>query len=256
MPRSLNEIKAPVGRDYSIRSLMLRLTRKKEAMTENWKCEHCGGEGWVPFEFDERGFIKNMRPCACQVTARVERCIPAKYRAATLADFNAPNIEAVGDWIGHGQGLGHGQSHGLFLYGPTGVGKTHLAMAICRRLIESGQEVLVRSATDFYREVRNSFNEERSESSVMREYASARWLLLDDIGSGNLGDFERRYLLDLLDHRASANLRTIVTSNLSAEDFAERLDERIGSRLHEFTTLLCKGADRRAQRGRTKAAAA
>jgi DNA replication protein DnaC len=53
-------------------------------------------------------------------------------------------------------------------------------------------------------------------------------------------------LLDLLDQRTSR--RTIVTSNLTVEEFSKRLDERIGSRLREFTSFHCGGADRRATR--------
>ena len=212
------------------------------------KCDLCGGDGWVPAERDERGYIKNMRRCECQQAARIARCIPSKYVEAKLANFKAPTIDAVEAWIEDTR------SPGLFLYGASGVGKTHLAVAICRRLLESRQDVLVRSAARFYRELRDGFNAERSESSILREYVSARWLMLDDIGSGALSDFERRYLLDLLDQRADR--RTIVTSNLSAEDFARRLDERIGSRLREFTTLQCQGADRRATRGRPKSVAA
>lgn len=211
-------------------------------------CEVCGGTGWAPAERDERGYIKNVRLCECKKDGRITRRIPAKYRDARLTDFKAPTVDAVETWIDDSQ------SPGLFLYGPSGVGKTHLAVAICRRLLESGEDVLLRPSTRFYRELRDGFNTERSEGSVMREYVTARWLLLDDVGSGALTDFERRYLLDLLDQRADR--KTLLTSNLTVDDFTQRLDERIGSRLREFTYLRCAGADRRATRSRPKIVAA
>ena len=103
-------------------------------------------------------------------------------------------------------------------------------------------------ASRFYREIRAGFNSERSEEAVLAEYVRAHWLLLDDVGAGALSDFERRYLLDLLDQRADR--KTLITSNLTIEDFARRLDERVASRLREFTSLDCQGADRRATRNR------
>jgi DNA replication protein DnaC len=211
-------------------------------------CPECGGEGWVPAERDERGFIKAMRPCECQRATRIARRIPAKYASARLADFKAGIMDVVTAW------LRDSRSPGLFLYGPVGTGKTHLAVAICRVLLEAGQDVLLKSATRFYRDIRESFNSDRNEESVVAEYVRVPWLLLDDVGAGALSDFERRYLLDLLDRRADR--RTMITSNLAVEDFARRLDERIASRLREFTSMACQGADRRAVRGGSKFAAA
>lgn len=180
--------------------------------------------------------------CECQVSTRIARRIPAKYSQARLADFKGGTIDAVAS------GLEDVKSPGLFLFGEPGVGKTHLAVAICRVLLEAKADVLLRSAARFYRELRGAFNADRTEEAVFSDYKRPPWLLLDDIGSGALSDFERRYFLDLLDQRADR--RTIITSNLSAEDFSQRLDARIGSRLSEFTSIRCAGSDRRAMRGK------
>ena len=181
-----------------------------------------------------------MRPCECQSVTRIVRRIPEKYAQARLSDFKGSTIDAVANW------LKDTRSPGLFLYGPVGTGKTHLAVAICRVLLEGGHDVLLRLATTFYQDLRSSFNGERSEQAVLADYVRVPWLLLDDAGGGALTDFERRYLLDLLSLRADR--RTISTSNLSVEEFATRLDERIASRLREFTSFHCGGADRRALR--------
>jgi len=202
-------------------------------------CDFCI-DGWLAAERDERGFTKNVRPCECQLRRRVELRIPAKYGGARLSGFKGATISAVGDW------LEQKNSPGLFIFGAPGIGKTFLAVAICRTLLEAGQDVLLRSAARFYRELRGGFNSERGEESILNEYVGALWLLLDDLGAGALTDFERRYLQDLLDQRADR--RTIITSNLTVADFGQRLDERIASRLSEFTSLRFTGADRRAQR--------
>jgi DNA replication protein DnaC len=228
------------GQSIPVSSLVTNLTPPSA-------CPECDGEGWVPAEHDERGFIKTMRRCECQRSARIARRIPAKYASARLSDFKAPVMDAVAAW------LQDSQSPGLFLFGSVGTGKTHLAIAICRALLEAGQDVMIQSASQFYSEIRSTFNSDQGEESVLAVYFRAPWLLLDDVGAGALSDFERRYLLDLLDRRA--NRRTIITSNLGVEDFARRLDERIASRLREFKTLQCEGADRRAVRGRPRFAA-
>ncbi|HKV25627.1 MAG TPA: ATP-binding protein [Candidatus Acidoferrum sp.] len=143
------------------------------------------------------------------------------------------------------------QSPGLFLYGPVGTGKTHLAYAILRALLEDGQNALAVSAANFYRELRSAFNSEQNEETIFGKYVGVPWLMFDDAGAGALSDFERRTLLDLLDRRAS--LKTIITSNLTVEEFGKRLDERIGSRLSEFLLFHCGGTDRRAKRNQQAA---
>jgi DNA replication protein DnaC len=171
---------------------------------------------------------------------RIARRIWPKYSQARLSDFKVSTLNAVAAW------LRDSRSPGFFLSGGVGVGKTHLAVAICRALLEVGQDVLLVNAARFYRELRGAFNTEGGEESVMSAYCRAPWLLFDDAGAGALTDFERRYLLDLLDQRSSR--KTIITSNLTVEEFAKRLDERIASRLREFTLFQCGGADRRATR--------
>jgi DNA replication protein DnaC len=205
-------------------------------------CELCKGDGYVVAERDARGYIKNMRACECQRSEKIRRRIPSRYVHAKLSDFRPSTQAMVAAWF-HDR-----QSPGLLLYGPVGTGKTHLAYAILRTLLEAGQDVLAVNSASFYRELRGAFNTERTEDSVMAPYCRAAWLLFDDAGAGALTDFERRYLLDLLDQRAS--LRTIITSNLTVEEFRKRLDERIGSRLSEFTSFHCGGADRRATKNR------
>lgn len=209
-------------------------------------CELCGGEGRVVAERDERGFIRYMRPCECQRSERIRRRIPARYSRAKLSDFKPSTREKVIAW------LRDKKSPGLLLFGPVGVGKTFFAFAILRALLEAGHDAVAVNAANFYRELRSAFNSDNeSEEQIFGKYVTVPWLVFDDAGAGALTDFERRYLLDLLDQRASR--RTIITSNLTIEEFGKRLDERIGSRLSEFMLFHCGGADRRAARNKQPA---
>lgn len=136
------------------------------------------------------------------------------------------------------------------LCGPAGTGKTHLAAAITRACIEIGKPILFKRAGELYQRIRETYRDETgfTEEGALSEYANARLLVLDDLGAGALSDFERRYTLEVLDRRLNAMRPTIVTSNWTLEEIAQRMDERVASRLSSFTLLSFTGADKRQQR--------
>jgi DNA replication protein DnaC len=204
-------------------------------------CPNCEGDGWIVR--DVEGMGRKAFPCECQISARVARRIPALYRNARLADFKETTIERLKEFFGKPDSLG------LLIFGHTGVGKTYLAAAITRELLEIGQEILFLEVSRLYSELRECMKRNESEESLIAQYVHARWLVLDDFGAGALTDFERRYALDLLNRRANAKRKTILTTNLRLEEIAEKLDERIASRLSGFDQIEAQGKDRRAKRG-------
>ena len=72
-----------------------------------------------------------------------------------------------------------------------------------------------------------------------------RFLVFDDLGAGSLSDCERRYTLELLDTRQNKLRPTVVTSNWDLQEIAERMDDRVASRLAGFAALELSGKDKR-----------
>jgi DNA replication protein DnaC len=145
----------------------------------------------------------------------------------------------VGAWITN-------PTDGLLFSGGTGSGKTHLAAAIVREVVIGGGDIKFRRAADLYQAIRGSFhNQDNSEVSILKDYLGPGILILDDLGAGTLSDFERRYTLEVFDCRLSARKPTIVTTNWSLSEIANKLDDRIASRLSGFMLLEFRGTDKR-----------
>jgi DNA replication protein DnaC len=68
-----------------------------------------------------------------------------------------------------------------------------------------------------------------------------RWLVLDDVGGELVTDTWKSNFTELILQRNSARLKTIITSNLSAEDFKTRYDERIISRIRGNGVVISSG---------------
>ena len=99
----------------------------------------------------------------------------------------------------------------LLIFGPSGVGKTHLGAAIGYALVEKGVKVLFTSATSLVQNLqasRRNFNL----PTALAKLDQYPVLILDDIGYVRKDEAETHVLFELIAHRyESASL--IVTSN-------------------------------------------
>ncbi len=137
-----------------------------------------------------------------------------------------PQVEERGSW--------------LTFTGKPGTGKGHLACAILRAVIERYRvRVRFTKAADFLRAVKATWGKhsaEGAEERVMEEYASARLLVVDDLGSNSNSDNDRALLFGLFDARYERLRPTILTSNLRPDQLAEAVDERLVDRLKDKTS--------------------
>jgi DNA replication protein DnaC len=134
--------------------------------------------------------------------------------------------------------------HGIVFYGHAGSGKTHLAIAIARYIIEEKQiPVKFMRIVDLLLEIRKTFDENETwkaenESELLRKYALVPLLVLDDIGSEKITDWVRQVLYHVIDERWIEARPIIVTSNLTLEELEARLGERIASRIAGIARLI------------------
>jgi len=98
---------------------------------------------------------------------------------------------------------------------------------------------------ELYAALRECCRLNTSEAEVLRPYAAAPLVVLDDLGAGGLTDFERRATLEILDQRLNQLRPTVVTTNWELPEIAVKMDDRIASRLATFTNIRLAGADRR-----------
>jgi len=117
----------------------------------------------------------------------------------------------------------------LVLAGPTGSGKTHLAMAIAWEWFEDGFNVLFTRVDDLIDWLRQGYDDgtyHKRLESVRRRHL----LILDDMGTEQAKDWAGERLDRIVDWRYINRLPLVVTTNAFSEDLAERVASRLADK--------------------------
>lgn len=129
----------------------------------------------------------------------------------------------------------------LYLAGPTGVGKTHLAAAIVNENVAQGREVLFRFVPDLLDDLRRSYGPSGGQSfdHSFKQVRDVDLLILDDLGSEASTAWAEEKLYQLIVHRHDLMLPTVITSRTALETIGEG-EARITSRYSEaIVSRLC-----------------
>jgi len=112
---------------------------------------------------------------------------------------------------------------GIYLYGPLGVGKSHMMAAAANKLAEKKIPSLMIYVPDFFREMKNSIKD-NSFNEKIELLQKVQVLILDDIGAETISQWERDEILGaILQARLVNNLPTLYTSNLDFDNLEEHL---------------------------------
>ena len=137
---------------------------------------------------------------------------------------------------------GHGK--GVFMIGKTGLGKTHLSLAIAARVIERDFCAVYISAPEL---VRNVESEQfgRTVGDTLSVIADCDLLILDDLGAENTNERSASLIYEVINGRISRSLPIIVSTNYTINELSERYNDRILSRLLSMNVRFFEGNDNR-----------
>lgn len=111
----------------------------------------------------------------------------------------------------------------VILLGPSGVGKSHLAIALGIRAVEKGCKVRFITAADLVLQLERARREGRFDQYLRRAILGPRLLILDEIGYLPLGKEQADMFFQVVAKRYEQG-SVILTSNLSFGDWEQTFD--------------------------------
>jgi DNA replication protein DnaC len=229
------------------------LRENASVITEDSICQLCFGTGtWMhpekgPILCDcRRSNVRDQLFKASRIPLLFRKCSFGSYHAASPSQRWALNYaeSLVKEYPDVGRGL--------LLMGSVGVGKTHLAVAILRDLIEEkGVHCLFYESGSLLKAIQDSYNpvSQTSEMRLLAPVYQAEVLVLDELGATVPTSWVRDTLYQIINTRYTNSKLTIFTTNYfdevpdasnanSQNSDAQRNSRSFTSkRIQELTTL-------------------
>ena len=213
-------------------------------------CAICDGTGWKAID---DGGVRRVVRCECWreaiiATLLAEARIPRRYQHCELANFVVYPNERMLAAVGRARKFAEAfpvVDKGLFLIGPPGIGKSHLAVAILKQVIrERGARGLFYDVRELLKVIRSTYDPivRTTETEILRPVMVADLLVLDDLGAEKTSEWVGETLNLIVNTRYNERRLTIFTSNY--EEKEDRTDPdsllvRVGARMHSRLYEMC-----------------
>ncbi len=242
-------------------------------------CTLCRGTGWKLVPRGDGAAGKVAVACDCGMEKRaslvMERArIPRRYEHCDFESYVTDLTDGKTWMPQHAHSLKQAKlftqgfvreypgssEKGLLFMGPSGVGKTHLAVAALKELIHRGHAGLFCDYRELLKEIQASYNpaSESTEMKILEPIRTVEILVLDDLGASKPSDWVRDIVGIVLNARYNENRTTIITTNyldnpasegeatrlpggkLIAPTREDALEQRIGSRMRSRLYEMCR----------------
>lgn len=136
----------------------------------------------------------------------------------------------------------------LIMVGSCGTGKTHLASAVARNVLNKRKYARYVTSEDMANEIANAWTKtDDSEASAIYRYTDLDLLILDEYGLHDRHENRLQLVHKVLYARYDENKPTMLISNWTVDELQKDLGDRLWSRVQDggLTIVECNWADRR-----------
>lgn len=238
--------------------------KKKALLTQNGYSENALDVQFTCPVCRDTGFV-NSRRCKCHnaLLKDIERSDLAKIAPIDDCTFDTFDVRYYPDQImengisprdkaerikkscsKYAVNFSRGSKNIMFM-GGTGLGKTHLSLAIANVVINKGYSVVYGTSQNILSDLQNeNFGRNDNLRYYERAVLNCDLLIMDDLGTEFKSAYTVACLYNIINSRLSAKLPTIISTNFTLDELEDKYDQRITSRITgEYSQLVLVGND-------------
>ncbi len=218
----------------------------EDYLEPHFVCEKCKDTGYV--ELENKTIVcdcykKLMSDVACEQLNKISPLSLSSFDSFDLGCYseipdsngNIPytRMNKIYDYCLNYAKTFRPDSKGIMMRGDTGLGKTHLSLAIANEVIKSGYSVVYVSAPDILSKLeREHFSYNYSnEEQLMQSLLECDLLIIDDLGTEFSTQFSSTTVYNLFNSRINMGKPVIISTNLDAEGLEKIYSQRFVSRV-------------------------
>lgn len=148
------------------------------------------------------------------------------------------------------------EGYGVYIYGESGVGKTHLTACMCNELINQYHQCLFTNFFEISKLIRAAWNRNTEADGIIKRICAIDFLFIDDLGTEKLqkngeDNWLQEQVYDIINKRYNNKKPTIFSSNYSLNELINDrgMMQKTVDRINEMATAIIKlqGASYRAK---------
>lgn len=236
------------------KALLVQNGYDEDALTPKYICSACSDTGYVNDRMCtcHRELLKEIERDALRRNAPLDDCTfdsfkVEYYPAAPMDNGVVPREKAqkIFDSCRMYAQSFNAHSPNLMFMGATGLGKTHLSLAIANVAIGKGYSVIYGTSQNILSDLQNE-NFGRTDNIYYTEHdvLTTDLLIIDDLGTEFKSTYSTACLYNIINTRILRKKPTVISTNFDYDDLSREYDQRITSRIAgEFSTLILEGND-------------
>lgn len=229
-----------------LKEILVSNDYSEDVFEPNYTCKKCNDTGY----YDENGrtlvcpcLKQALIACACEELNKTAPLSLSTFDSFSLDYYDKAEDLSIGispynqmsRILRYCQGYADNfskNSESILMKGATGLGKTHLSLAIANEVIKKGYGVIYVSAPSLMQKLEKQFfSKSNDEDSIIDMLLECDLLIVDDLGTEFHGQFSVSQMYNIFNSRMLSNKPIIINTNLTMRELEKIYTERFVSRI-------------------------
>ncbi len=196
-------------------------------------CSHCNDTGYIGTKLCHcvLSRAKELSYKALSEEMPIEKSGFENFSLNYYEGENKKVMEKIYNFLNEYADNLNNKSSSLLFLGGTGLGKTHLSLAIAKKSVEKGLGTIYSPTQNLLHKLEKEHFSYSDETPLMDDVMGCDLLILDDLGAEFSTSFTGALIYNIINTRILAERPTIISTNLSMEEIEKRYTPRVASRI-------------------------